>query len=357
MFQSARLKLTATYLIIIMLISSCFSVVIYRELTQELDRLERGQRLRLQRQLQQELSLPPEIRAQLPQPPVIDFAPLNEARERITLSLILINAAILGVSGLAGYFLAGRTLRPIQQMVDEQNRFTSDASHELKTPLTILRSEIEVNLRDPKLTLTQAKQLLQSNLEEIINMQNLSDNLLKLSHQRSLPKVRSLQSVDLSILAQEVINKITPLAKHKKITIKNNVSAIEIEGETSSLEELLIIFLDNAIKYTPSGGKVTISAKKEHTNAVMSIKDTGIGIAQEDIHHLFDRFFRADQSRSKNQVPGYGLGLSIAQKIIQEHHGHIDIESQVGKGTTFTITLPISQRDPLSAISQFHLVH
>ena len=144
MFKSARLKLTAWYLLIIMLISILFSIAIYSEINADLGRLEHYQELRKQRDLQFAPPLPPN--------PELDRNVVAEARDRITLILFLVNFGILVVSGGSAYFLAGRTLKPIKDMVDEQNRFITDSSHELRTPLTSLRSEIEVNLRDKNLS-------------------------------------------------------------------------------------------------------------------------------------------------------------------------------------------------------------
>src|SRR3989304_7701028 len=165
---SCQIKLTVWYLLIIMLVSVVFSLVIYSGINRELGRFERSQVLRLRRE--QELMLPaplpPELRG-------LDAQIVAAARMRLTLTLVLINIGIFGIAGFAGYFLAGRTLKPIKEMVDEQNRFITDASHELRTPITSLKTEIEVNLRDKNLS-KDAKKLLESNLEEVNSLQSLS---------------------------------------------------------------------------------------------------------------------------------------------------------------------------------------
>lgn len=331
MFQSARLKLTAWYLLIIMAISVAFSVAIYKVLEAEFARVERIQRLR------RELQLPFQFRR-----PVIDPEVLQESQNRLWATLILINLGILGTAGVAGYFLAGRTLKPIQDMVDEQSRFITDASHELRTPLTSLKSEIEVNLRDKNLNLADARKLLESNLEEVNSLQYLSDNLIKMTQYQKVDDRHIFERVSLAGALNEANRKVGNLAKRKNITIKSKITDVEILGDRQSLVELFVIFLDNAIKYSPKGKTVTLTSQKMDGSVEIKIIDQGIGIDEKDIPHLFNRFFRADKSRSKSESGGYGLGLSIAKQIAEEHKGSIKVESQLGQGTSFTIRFPHS---------------
>lgn len=309
-----------------MLISIAFSVAIYKVLVAEFDRVERIQRLR------RELQIPFESRR-----PVIDPEVLQEAENRLRSVLVLINLAIFGGAGIAGYFLAGRTLKPIKEMVDEQSRFITDASHELRTPLTSLKSEIEVNLRDEDFNLENAKKLLQSNLEEVNNLQYLSDNLIRLT-QYQKGEIR-LEKISLQEVSEEAKRKLAHLAKRKNIAVKNQIKDSEILGDRMSLTELFVIFLDNAIKYSPKGKTVTLSSEKIEGSIEIEIKDQGVGIDEEDIPNLFNRFFRADKSRHKLEPGGYGLGLSIAKQIIDKHQGSIEVDSKLGKGTVFTIKL------------------
>lgn len=331
MFQSARLKLTAWYLLIIMLISIAFSVAIYQVLVTEFARVERVQRLR------RTLRIPSESRR-----PVIDPEVLKESENRLRATLILINLAILGVAGVAGYFLAGRTLRPIRDMVDEQSRFITDASHELRTPLTSLKSEIEVNLRDKNLKLEDAKKLLQSNLEEVNNLQYLSDNLIKLTQYQKTADRHVFEKVSLKEVLNEAQKKIANLARIKNIIIKDNTRNFILKADKQSLIEVFVIVLDNAIKYSPKGRQVALSSKKVDRSVEISVSDQGIGISREDLPHLFDRFYRVDKSRTKVDVSGYGLGLSIAKQIIEKHGGLIQVKSEIDKGSIFSIRLPFS---------------
>lgn len=330
MFQSARLKLTTWYLCIIMLISIVFSVALYNLSTREIQRIIR--RVEFVRQQEHEISL------QLPLnlPNVTD---LEESEQRLALTLVLINGIILIISGGAGYFLAGKTLRPIQKMVDEQNRFITDASHELRTPLTALRSEIEVNLRDENLTLDNAKNLLASNLEEVESLQDLSDNLLQLAQFQKPNGTIPFDKIDLSGVIDDAIKKVNPLAKKKSIQIKKLGNNYSVKGDKQSLTQLLVILLDNAIKYSNQKKVITVRTKSPDHSALIEITDQGIGIDKKDLDHIFDRFYRADTSRSKQKSAGYGLGLSIAKKIVDAHKGYIGVKSDRDKGTTFTIQL------------------
>lgn len=339
MFQSARLKLTAWYLVLIMAISIVFSIVIYQGIAQEIDRSLRMQQFRIYR-IQHPGAIPPTIVLSPDNLPV-DYSEIYEsATNRIRLVLILINAGIFLLAGTAGYFLAGRTLRPIQEMVDEQNRFITDASHELRTPITALRSEIEVNLRDEKLSLAEARSLLESNLEEVQNLQSLSDNLLQLA-QHQQPQVLEVKpAISVADVLEEAVHKVHSLAKKKSITIeRKKIGTIKVKGDKQSLIQLFVILLENAIKYSSEKTTVFITTKSvDHVIQVL-VSDQGIGIDKKDIPHIFDRFYRADSSRTKQDVSGYGLGLSIAKKIIDGHKGEITVKSEKNQGTTFTVQL------------------
>ena len=350
MFTSARLKLTAWYLLIILLVSGLFSIVIYAGINNEYNHIEQVQKQRQERE-QRVRPFFDQYRQQLqeqglpvpPMPSEVDLEAITEARVRLQAILLLVNLIILAGAGFAGYFLAGRTLKPIKTMVDDQNRFITDASHELRTPLTSLKSEIEVYLRDKRSfssskKLTDAKKLLKSNLEEVNKLQYLSDNLIKLTQHQNLNNHSAFTSVSLGQVIDQAIKKVATLAKNKNITIISRVKDFKLEAEKQALTELFVILFDNAIKYSPPKTTITLSSKKTDHSIVVEVKDQGVGIDKKDLPHLFDRFYRADKSRSGNT--GYGLGLSIAKQIIKMHQGTIKVASQVGRGTTFIITLP-----------------
>jgi len=334
MFQKARLKLTAWYLLIIMSISVLFSVTIYKGSTHEIERFARVRHFRLEHGE----FFPPSVALSQS-----DQAVVQEAEDRLKTILLLINLGILTVSGGIGYFLAGKTLKPIREMVDEQNRFITDASHEFGTPITSLKSEIEVYMRSKSHTVKEADALLASNLEEVNNLQVLSDNLLELATNKKTNGDYPFELLSLSAVVQEAVKRVGPLAKRKHVTITNTVHDASLTAERQSITELFVILLDNGIKYSPQNSKVSISSKKKDLTVSIFVKDEGIGISSEDLPYIFDRFYRADKSRTKTDVSGYGLGLAIAKQIIDRHSGSISVESEINKGTTFSIHLPTKQ--------------
>lgn len=334
MFKKARLKLTAWYLLIIMVISISFSIAIYRVLTNEITRIERIQKLRQEHLIPS--PLPTELRER-----TFRFDPelVEETDNRLKLILLLINLGVLGFSSFAGYFLAGKTLKPLKDMVDEQNRFVTDASHELRTPLTSLKTSIEVNLRNKSLDLPAARKLLNSNLEDVNNLQSLSDSLIKLSQYEKNTVDYVVGKIYLTQVIKDSIKKVDKLAKHKKIKILINIKDDSVIGDKKSLSELFVILLDNAIKYSPNNSKINISSRSMDGQILVEVADQGTGVSEEDINHLFDRFYRVSKSRTKNQIPGYGLGLSIAKKIVERHDGTITVKSEIGKGSVFSVSI------------------
>jgi signal transduction histidine kinase len=303
LFQSARTKLTLFYLTIIMVISIFFSFIIYRGATAELNRIENMQRVRK------------------PNPQfVIDPDIIIETKARIFFSLLSLNAIILCVSGLSGYFLAGKTLNPIAKMMDDQKDFVSNASHELRTPLSALKSQIEVALRSKSISTKEAKDILKSNLEDVNNMVSLSNYLLKLNKFQLENNKLDFKKIELSKI-------IIKVAKDKNIKLDLDKSIVKVNED--SIYELISILVDNAVKYGENK-EVFVTLK----NKVLKIKDNGIGISDSDLPHIFDRFYRGDKARSHD---GYGLGLSIAKQIADIHSAKIKVESKLGVGTTFKV--------------------
>lgn len=341
MFKQARIKLTGWYLLIIMTISIFFSVVIYVGIARELERGFRRIEMRF-RTGGFDIPLPRQLLPgnfeNISQQLVED---LEAAKKRVVLNLLFINGVILSFSAVAGYFLAGKTLGPIELALEEHKRFVADASHEFRTPLTSLKTSMEVALRDRKISLPEAKKLIKSNLEDVNGMQSLANNLLSLANYQNNGKSLSFEKVDITELIENTKRKILPLAKEKNLDLEIKVSGGFIFANKESLEQMMLIFLDNAVKYTPKEGKVMVSAKADKKHLIIQIKDTGIGISEKDLPLVFDRFYRGDQSRSKDKVSGFGLGLSLAKRIVEIHKGSVEVASSLGKGTTFTIKLPL----------------
>ncbi|MCL5019999.1 MAG: cell wall metabolism sensor histidine kinase WalK [Patescibacteria group bacterium] len=351
MFEHARIKLTLWYLVIIMAVSGFFSLIVYRGFTKELGRGFRVQALRgttERRIVVQERNglfrILPFVIYPDETPPEEFVEIINLAKHRFALQLLMINGGILMLAGTAGYFLAGKTLKPIEDMVEEQKRFVADASHELRTPLTSIKTEIEVALRDKKLGLKEAKELLKSNLTEVDKMKYFSDNLLALSRYEANGQDLLIEKVDLKEVARQAIERNMPQAKEKKISITEDVSEAVVKGNPQSLVELVSILINNAIKYSPKGKEIKVRVRVNKKHATIEVEDQGIGIDKKYIPHIFDRFYRADASRTRKGIDGcmlfFGLGLSIAKSIVDAHKGEIKVESEPGEGSTFKVLLP-----------------
>lgn len=330
MFQSARLKLTTWYLLIIMLVSGTFSFAFYQASTQEIDHVIN--RIKFQQTHRRNDLIPPP-----PHDFVISLEELQDVKTRLGIALIIVNGIILVMAGGAGYFLAGRTLRPIQVMVDEQNQFISNASHELRTPIATLRAEMEGSLLEKHVSDKEARKLIKSNLEELSRLQELSNNLLQLAH---VHNDSSIQTTEISLheIQQSAEKKVAPHFKKKNIKLTLPETSVKVMGVKHSLVEVFVNLFDNAAKYSKENTKVTVLVMQKQHQVSVDVIDLGIGISVEDLPHIFERFYRADKSRS--QADGYGLGLSIVHKIVTIHNGNLSVKSKEGKGTTFTVTLP-----------------
>jgi heavy metal sensor kinase len=241
----------------------------------------------------------------------------------------------------------------LDQSFHQIRQFSSDASHELKTPLTILKGEVEVALRKER-TSQDYEQILRSNLEEINRMSKIVDNLLLLARTETGEIRLFKEEVNLSQIVSEVVTQLAMLAHAKDLHIvaTNHQENILLYGDALRIRQMLLNLIENSIKYTEPGGSISVSLER---NAPLSlpgreqgsrdavqivVSDTGIGIAKEDQDRIFGRFFRVDKARSRDQG-GSGLGLSICKWIVEAHQGEISVESELGKGSRFIVKLPI----------------
>lgn len=264
----------------------------------------------------------------------------EEGKKRVISNLIVLNIVVLIGGGSASYWLARRTMHPVEEAMQAQNRFTADASHELRTPLAAMRLETEVALMTDKKLSKDTKALLASNLEEIDRMTKLSEDLLTLASGESAYETQKLNLQEITI---KVLERMEPLIKLKNSIITTNLDKLWIAGRSEEIERVLTILIDNAIKYSLKKSTVTVTLMKHGDQARLIIKDTGVGIAEADIPHIFDRFYRANNARTESASNGYGLGLPIAQKIVHEHNGTINVKSKIGDSSSFIVQLPLAK--------------
>lgn len=326
MFKNVTFKLTISYLSIVMVISIVFSAVVYHIGS---DNLIFG----LDRETQELANAFPIFNGTPFATPNDQY--LKSARQHLLDELILTNLFVLVGAGFICYVLARETIKPIEKAHEQQKHFTADVSHELRTPLTALKMESEVALMDDSLTKDDLRMVISSNIEEASKLDSLINNLLRLTRLEADELQRQFIPVELKTLSNEAIDHIQPLANHKNIKIKLSGSEINIKGDRDSLVQMIIIFLDNALKYSPNNTTIKVVVGLSNNRPSIEIKDQGQGIEAKDLEHIFDRFYRADAARSGSA--GFGLGMSIAKLIADLHKANITITSQVNHGTTVNV--------------------
>ena len=306
---------------------------------------------------------------------------IHIALKNLKVALFILFPITVLMTGIMGAFLAKVTLRPVDNMIESIRQITAknmklkvqvpgtkdeiqklaetfntmlerldegftsqrqlfeDLSHELKTPLTILKGEFEVSLKKLR-SQQEYESILASALEEINRIIKLAENLLLLARLDSKEVLPEKRALDIDSMMRLVVNNMKPLAELKQIQVSfNSDGRTLLEGDESQLKTAFINLLDNAIKYTDQKGKIDITVTGDKGQAKIYIKDTGIGIPEGELPHIFDRFYRVDKSRN---TTGFGLGLSITRSIIEAHGGTIAVHSQPSQGTAFIISIPLS---------------
>jgi heavy metal sensor kinase len=235
-------------------------------------------------------------------------------------------------------------LDSIQHSVETQKRFVSDVSHEIKSPLTSLRGNIEVALRK-KRTSEEYEDILKNNLADIIRLSRITDDLLFLTKADNNILELRVQWFDLGHALSAVVERLRYKADLAGVTITEDFrQQPEVSGDVFLLEQAFSNLIENAIKYTPREGRVTVTTEERDSSVTITVSDTGAGIPGEDLPHIFERFYRVDKERSR-KAGGTGLGLSITEWIIKAHKGAISVKSVIGKGSDFIVTLPKTEEE------------
>jgi two-component system sensor histidine kinase CiaH len=332
-FIGHTLRLAATYLAIIMIMSVGFSVAFYTISSNQLGR-----------QLPHDFDQTQDHHGQ-PVPSGYDddldqflHTRVSEGRHELLVRLVGLNIVALSLGAGISLLLARRTLKPIEDAMEAQSQFVSDASHELRTPLTALRTSNEVALRRQKISDAEAREILRQNVEESVKLKALSDALLGLLKEE--PHMEDM--VHLNDVIEAAGAQVKAAADAKQVTVSLPATDKQVRGNQQGLTQVLTILLDNAIKYSEAGSEVSVLLPASTKQAIIGVADKGIGIAPGDLPHVFERFYRSDKARQRTSLGGFGLGLAIAQKIVRAHHGAITVDSTPGKGSTFTVTLPLA---------------
>ena len=282
------------------------------------------------------------------------FADANSAAGWKSLALTLVGAAIVALAAffVISLFFSRWALRPVEQTWRSQRQFIADASHELKTPLTVILADASIALEHPERSVESQRQWIEGIQAEGQRMQGLVEDMLALAKhdtaevdaQATMGKQR--ESLDVADMAQRAVLQFEAVAFERGIEIdaaESHPGAVLIGGVRNDIERVFGILIDNACKYAGAGGRVIVSAKREGKHAVVRVNNTGAPSPADDPPHIFDRFWRADEARTSG-AGGYGLGLSIARSIVEEHGGTLSAQSSAENGTTFTAKFPIEKK-------------
>jgi signal transduction histidine kinase len=257
--------------------------------------------------------------------------------------LLLLNVLTLVLAAIGGFFLANRALLPARLAHRRQREFIADAAHELRTPLTLLRTDADVLLRRRERLAPDDVELLEDIVTETAHMAALANHLLDLARLDADEARLEQEVIDLTELAAKIVHRVQPLAEERSLMLKLEYQEpILVVGDRLLLTEAILVLLDNAIKYNQPSGQVLVRVESKNQQAQLEVQDTGIGIPPEHLPHLGERFYRVDKARSR-ETGGAGLGISIAQRIAARHGGSLRLTSELGGGTTATLTLPAAR--------------
>jgi signal transduction histidine kinase len=270
------------------------------------------------------------------------LTPIRESLAQTRLFLALGVPVTLGLIGLTGWFLGGLAMQPIRRAYEQLQRFTADASHELRAPLAGILSNAQVGLLYPDSDGTEQRHRLENIVEITKSMSSLISNLLFLARHQGQLTPAVLKSIDLVSLLQPLVEECIAQATAQRLSFISHLAGqpVSVNADSDLLQQAVRNLLNNAFKYTPTGGTVQLRLFTQSNRAIIEVEDNGIGIPETDLPQIFDRFYRVDTVRSR-ETGGFGLGLSIAQQIVEAHGGHISARSIVEQGSTFQIELPL----------------
>lgn len=269
-----------------------------------------------------------------------DVTALYSGLEKATYAQVFLGGVALLIASGLGYYMAGRTLIPIKEAYEKQKQFAADASHELRTPLAVVMASADLLLADPSIQNPFLRQVLEDLKSEVKKMTDLVSDLLMVARSDNNALKVKIQRVDLTEILEQVVRMMKPIAEKKNILLLGEeYRTVFVNCDEQKIKQLAIILVDNAIKYTTSGGSVLVRFESaDESKAIFSVADSGIGIAEEDLGKVFERFYRVDKARSR-EMGGNGLGLAIASEIVKLHDGKISVASRLGEGTKFTVEL------------------
>ncbi len=279
------------------------------------------------------------------------LAAQDEALRRMLLVLVATGAGTLALAFVAAELLARRALVPIGDAFRRQQEFVADASHELRTPLAILGTALDLLARSPNRTVAERADLVGDARREATHMERLVNDLLTLARSDLGAMRLTLAEVDGAALVNEVAGRIRALAEAKAVSVRVTAPApCRVEVDLERMAQALLAVADNALEHTPSGGTITLSADREGDAVVLTVEDTGEGIAAGDLERITDRFYRADPARQRARG-GAGLGLAIVRAIVEAHGGTVSIASEPGAGTTVRLRLGGLRRQVTAAVN------
>jgi len=266
---------------------------------------------------------------------------IADTLNRLERQLAIASAVAMLLGAIVAILMARRSLRPLRTAFQKQRDFVADASHELRTPLTLMRTSAEAWLR--RAAGGSGTIYAQHVLEEVDHLNAIVGDLttLALADARQLRVER--EPVELTAVVRELVEQAQPMADDRRLALRPNLNgAVRIQADAGRVRQLLLILLDNALRYTPAGGQISVAVARHNGRAEVIVEDTGMGIAPADLPHIFERFYRADKSRSRENG-GIGLGLAIAKWIVDAHRGEIEVRSTPGRGTRVAVSLPTAE--------------